>query len=64
MKEIDGMTQQELESMERYDFLTYMLTSGGLKMSTIAQNTADLLFAGTDTVSVHACMINMCVCVC
>ena len=51
MAEIDQMSKEELENTERYDFLTFMLTRGGLKMSTIVQNTIDLLFAGIDLVS-------------
>ena len=52
MAEIDQMSKEELENTERHDFLTFMLTRGGLKMSTIVQNTIDLISAGIDTVSV------------
>ena len=51
MAEIDQMSKEELENTDRHDFLTFMLTRGGLKMSTIVQNTIDLLFAGIDTVN-------------
>ena len=53
MAEIDQMSKEELENTDRHDFLTFMLTRGGLKMSTIIQNTIDLLFAGIDLVSVY-----------
>ena len=51
MAEIDQMSKEELENTDRHDFLTFMLTKGGLKMSTIVQNTTDLISAGIDTVS-------------
>ena len=51
MAEIDQMSKEELENTDRHDFLTFMLTRGGLKMSTIVQNTIDLISAGIDTVS-------------
>ena len=50
MTEIDQMSPEELEITQRHDFLTFMLTRGGLRMSTLAQNTVDLLSAGIDTV--------------
>jgi cytochrome P450 len=49
MTEIDKMSHEELENTDKHDFLTFMLTKGGVKMSTLIQNTLDLLFAGVET---------------
>ena len=58
------MSHEELENTDKHDFLTFMLTKGGVKMSTLIQNTLDLLFAGVETVRVYTicmdaeCMLN------
>jgi cytochrome P450 len=49
MSEIDKMSHEELENTDKHDFLTFILTKGGLKMPTVVQNTVDLLSAGIDT---------------
>ena len=51
MEEIDSTALEDLESPEKFDFLTFMLTKSGMTMKTLVQNTMDLIQAGIDTVS-------------